>query len=120
MLTAKRFGCLGIANDSISSVQSFHEALQITLSDRRWSLLSDFNRLTGEFELLRKEMEKIVHVYHDRYWTPARYQMSLFLVADLDEMKPPLSMEGFDPLLDGSRMNEPAFQQPFESRWLRS
>ena len=118
MLTAEGFSRFGIANESVSSLESFHETLQVTFSDEGWTLFTDFDGLTREFELLWKEMEKIVYVYHDWNWTTAGHQMGLFLIADEDEMKQSIAMEGIDAFLDRSRMDEPTFEQSLEGRRL--
>ena len=63
-------------------------------------------------------MEKIVYVYHNWNWTTAGHQMGLFLIADKDEMKQSIPMEGVDAFLDRSRMDEPTFEQSLEGRRL--
>jgi hypothetical protein len=116
VLTANFSHSARAANESVCTLQAFHQSAQISPTNETGSGFTHLDGLAGQGDDFGKEVEKVVDVNDDRHVGRGGDEMSLFLIADKDEVNLIGVMQSLDVSGDTSRMTKPPFSQSLQAR----
>ena len=109
MLTTNFSHSARAANESVCTLQAFHQSAQISPANEAGSGFAHLDGLTRQGDDLRKEVEEVVDVNDDGNFGRGGDEVGLFLVADKDEINLIGVMQSLDVGGDTSRMTKPPF-----------
>ena len=117
MCSAHRRRRIRVADEGVGSSKPSHQLAQVSTTYARWALFTDLDGSARQVHAAREKVEKIVDVDDHRHGGVARNQVSLFLVADVNELNASFTMEPANGPLDPFWMSKPSRQQSSKARW---